>query len=74
MNKQNDEYPNKKCVHKNGPFAIIVDSQGGIVIDPTNAGTFNYYPSGGYFVIPNDFLHTRYDINLWADFIKGGWG
>ena len=71
MNRQNGEYPNTKYVHKNGQFEVIVDSNGNIIMDPTNAGIFNYYPSSGYFVMPHDFLHTKYDINPWSDFGNG---
>lgn len=63
MDKRNDKYPNTKYVHTNGQFEVIIDSKGNIVTDPTNAGTYNYYPSSGYYIMRSDKLHTEYDIH-----------
>lgn len=71
MDKRNDKYPNTKYVHTNGQFEVIIDSKGNIVTDPTNAGTYNYYPSSGYYIMRSDKLHTEYDIHPWLDFGNG---
>ncbi|OAV01405.1 Uncharacterised protein [Moraxella veridica] len=70
----NGNYRYKKFVHNNGQMEIIIDTKDGIlsdddytriVRDPTNAGTYNYYPPS------NASGHKAYDVDPYIHFGNG---
>nr|WP_181716323.1 hypothetical protein [Psychrobacter sp.]QJS05353.1 hypothetical protein [Psychrobacter sp.]QJS05434.1 hypothetical protein [Psychrobacter sp.] len=66
---QDGSYNNTKYIHQNGQMEIVVDKNGKIITDDTNAGTYNYYgPNPTFGNISEPIGHTIYDVAPYLDF------
>lgn len=76
--KQADEYAmchqfsargngkNSKYLSPNEHMEVIFDSEGKIIMDPRDIGTYNFFPTDH--TLKGDLLHFRYDILPWIIF------